>query len=113
VCEICPRDVLAACEQTRHALTWPAECGGAELRRSVAETVEQVVNWHPNFPLVDSLYAATEELGRPPLWDELITMWRGDGPLRYMLGSPHAAPLARPSPQGIAPLTRTRRCGGA
>ncbi|HLH64163.1 MAG TPA: hypothetical protein VKV27_00530 [Solirubrobacteraceae bacterium] len=35
-----------------------------------------------------SLYFATETLGRPPLWDELVQMWRADGPIKDMLGLP-------------------------
>jgi hypothetical protein len=85
---ISPRDVENACAETRHALSWPRDRGGAGLRRSVADAVRPVANWHPNFPIVHSLYSATEHLRRPPLWDELITMWREEGPLRHMLGLP-------------------------
>jgi hypothetical protein len=82
---VTPEDIERACEETRHALEWP---NGRGLRRSVAEGVPEVADWYPNFPLVHSLYFATESLGRPPLWDELIEMWRGEGPLREMLGLP-------------------------
>lgn len=74
---VTPADVERACAQTRHALSSPE---GRRLRREVGESVSQVADWYPNFPLVHSLYYAIEHLGRPPLWDELIAMWRTEDP---------------------------------
>ena len=100
---ITPRDVEDACAETRHALSWPTDRGGAGLRRSVADAVGPVADWHPKFPIVHSLYLATEQLGRPPLWDELIAMWRGNGPLRHMVGLPARRAVSAAIADGYSP----------
>jgi len=80
-----PEDVEQVCRETRHALEWP---DGRGLRRRVGDAVREIADWYPNFPLVHSFYFATESLGRPPVWDEVIAMWRGESPLKRMLGLP-------------------------
>lgn len=84
---ITPEMIEEACRRTRHALEDP---DGRRLRRSVGEAVTPIADWYPNFPIVHSLYFAVERLGRPPLWDEVIALWRQEEPLRSMLGLPAA-----------------------
>ncbi len=88
---ISPEHVEEACEATRHALEGPA---GQRLRRSIGESVTEIANWYPNFPIVHSLYWAVEHLQRPPLWDEFIALWREQEPARTMLGLPAAQAIA-------------------
>lgn len=85
--QVSPEQVEFACEATRHALEGPE---GRRLRRSVGESIAEVANWYPNFPIVHSLYWAVEHLQRPPLWDEFIALWREKEPARTMLGVPAA-----------------------
>lgn len=83
--DVSPAMVEDACARTTHAL---ARDDGTGLRRGVAESVEPIVDWHPNFPIVHTLYFAIERFGRPPLWHELREFWRTDEQARAMLGAP-------------------------
>lgn len=83
--DVTPAMVEETCERTRHALDGP---DGRRLRRGVAESVEAVVDWHPNFPIVHTLHHAIERFGRTPLWDELRDFWRTDEQARSMVGTP-------------------------
>lgn len=86
--QLTPEQIEDTCKATRHALEDP---DGRRLRRKVAEAVRPAVDWHPNFPIVHTMYWSVEHLGRPPLWDELIALWRGQEPARSMLGIPAAS----------------------
>lgn len=81
--EITSERIEEAAAKTTHALAWN---GGVGLRRDVAESVESIVGWHPNFPIVHTLYYAIEQFRRPPLWLELVEFWRSDRQAKPMLG---------------------------
>jgi hypothetical protein len=78
-----PDDVAAVAEATEHAL--------GEAKRSIAESVIPVRDWHPSFAFEHVLHYAAETLGSIPTYGEFRTFCRDDAAARRMLLAPARA----------------------
>jgi hypothetical protein len=75
-----PDVIEDACRETVHAL--------GEVKRRDAESVPEVVNWHPAFAFEHVLHHASETLGHIPTYQEFREFCRADELARHMLLTP-------------------------
>lgn len=78
--ELCANDVEQACVRTEHAL--------GEAKRSVAESVVSIRDWHPAFAFTHVLHIALEALQQIPTFQGFRDWTRDDPGGRAMLWEP-------------------------
>jgi hypothetical protein len=76
-------DVEEVCRRTEHAL--------GDVKRSFAESIGLIVDWHPSFAFEHVLHHAEETIGRIPTWNEFRYFSRDNANARTMLFDPATA----------------------
>lgn len=75
-----PGDVEHVCLSTEHAL--------GEVRRTAAESVRAIVDWHPAFAFTHTFHFALESMKRLPTWQQFRAFVSDDPRGREMLWRP-------------------------
>ncbi|WP_143022437.1 hypothetical protein [Nonomuraea maritima] len=75
-----PSAVEQVCLTTAHAL--------GQVKRTVAESVKTIVDWHPSFAFTHTLHYAVETLGSLPTWQTFLNFVRTDPQAKAMLWDP-------------------------
>jgi hypothetical protein len=92
---LAPGDVEQVCRSTKHAL--------GEVKRDVAESVKEVVDWHPSFAFMHVLHYAVETMGILPTWQVFLSFVREDSKGYAMLWGPAQELIDRLSGQPGGP----------
>ncbi|MFF1696626.1 hypothetical protein ACFVXC_23955 [Streptomyces sp. NPDC058257] len=76
-------DVQVVCQSTEHAL--------GEVRRSVGESVQEIVDWHPDFAFTHTFHICIEGIGAIPTYQQFREFALDDAAGQEMLGHPARA----------------------
>lgn len=82
-----PGDVERVCRGTEHAL--------GEVKRQAAESVQEIVDWHPDFAFMHVLHYCLESVGKLPTWQDFHKFVREDPQARAMLWEPAQMEIER------------------
>ncbi|TMR91020.1 hypothetical protein [Nonomuraea basaltis] len=75
-----PGDVERVCRTTEHAL--------GEVKRVTAESIQDIVDWHPDFAFMHVLHYCVEATSELPTWQRFCEFVREDRQARAMLWRP-------------------------
>jgi len=89
-------DVVAVCRETEHAL--------GDVKRSTAESVGSIADWHPRFAFEHVLNLAEERLGEVPTFQRFREFCLEDRDARAMLTEPAKEAVRRAVALGAAPV---------
>ncbi|MEU7894250.1 hypothetical protein AB0B45_15480 [Nonomuraea sp. NPDC049152] len=91
--QLTPADVERVCRSTNHAL--------GEVKRKVAESVKDIVDWHPDFAFMHVLHYAVEALHELPTWQRFFAFIQEDEQAVNMLWLPSQAEIHRAVAKGV------------
>lgn len=80
-------DVQDVCRRTEHAL--------GDVKRTVGESVPQIVDWHPNFAFTHTFHTCIESIGSVPTYQQFREFALEDASGLRMLGDPAKAAIRR------------------
>lgn len=82
-----PGDVERVCRRTQHAL--------GQVKRKAAESIHEIVDWHPDFAFTHVLHYCLEFTGELPTWQHFREFAQDDPRARAMLWSPAQMQIQR------------------
>ncbi|MFI6325539.1 hypothetical protein ACIBG8_49050 [Nonomuraea sp. NPDC050556] len=97
--QLTPADVERVCKTTDHAL--------GQVQRRVAESVVEIVDWHPDFAFTHVLHYVLEDLRELPTWQHFFTFIQEDPQAALMLWGPADAEIQRLVSLGV-PLSAAK-----
>ncbi|GAA3419971.1 hypothetical protein [Streptosporangium vulgare] len=101
VYQISPEDVERVCASTHHAL--------GEVKRAVAESVKQIVDWHPDFAFTHTFHYALESIQTLPTWQQFYEFVHDDPQGNAMLWRPAQRVVAHVSGMPSGPSRATAK----
>ncbi|MGW4476442.1 hypothetical protein ACWENQ_42850 [Nonomuraea sp. NPDC004354] len=88
------KDVEHVCRTTEHAL--------GDVKRATAESVQDIVNWHPDFAFMHVLHYCAEATRELPTWQLFYEFIREDPEAKNMLWRPAQEEVQRIASSGIS-----------
>jgi hypothetical protein len=81
------KDIHNVCQETEHAL--------GDVKRSVGESVPEIVDWHPDFAFTHTFHICVERIGRVPTYQQFRNFAFDDVDGQRMLGNPSVETVRR------------------
>lgn len=93
VYELTIEDVKDVCQRTAHAL--------GDVKREDGESVEEIVNWHPDFAFTHTLHICMEKMGHLPTYQSFRKFVLEDELGWAMLGKPSRTVMREMAQKGV------------